>query len=422
MDVRFLWGVNRRTGDPWFLPDDTAITNRDHVKAHIGCPVPGCDAPLTTVSLSRGRDHLRHLTHGLAVHSLESRVHSQGCSAVHAWLQDRYPRSKVTREEYTTADGERRADVLLTGTRGDRVAFEVQYSPLTPNAWRARHHSYLQQGIVDVWLFGSTTAKIDKVGWFTPAPMHEASLQTGAPLLLIDATSPADVTVTVVASRTWLPDPADYDIDHGNCKPTWEPGAATTVIQDRAGMVATSTHPLVEFDAHPDWGITHPPLEGLRARTKQLNSARGAIAGWERKKTERYAALHARREAQVRHIGELLEAHRGDWAGSALHRAISAYWRDGQYLKGRIDVADGVLEQWQSIIYFTRIAGRQRTQFTVKDAFSEIRQRGIRIESQSPFQTISAWLRHLYDLDLVDKAPGEDGYPVYWAVTAGSMW
>lgn len=246
---------------------------------------------------------------------------------MHAWLKDRYPNSKVTREEYTNADGERRADVLLTGRRGDRVAFEVQYSPLTPAAWKARHDSYRAQGIVDVWLFGSTTAKIDKDGWFEPAPMQKASLMDGAPLLLIDATSPDDVTITIVASRAWLPHPSDHNLDGRYCRPDWDPGAATTVIHAGVGGVDTSTHPLAEFEAHPDNGITHPRLEELRDRTRQLAQARQQIAVWKREQEERYVELHARRDAQAQHIGQLLESHRGDWAGSAVpHKTSAAFW------------------------------------------------------------------------------------------------
>ncbi|WP_432432648.1 competence protein CoiA family protein [Cryobacterium breve] len=89
-------------------------------------------------------------------HSRESIFHSQGCALVEEWLRREFPNSHVQREEYTNELGERRADVLLTGPAGDRVAFEIQYSPITPDAWRNRHESYRRQHIADVWLFGHT--------------------------------------------------------------------------------------------------------------------------------------------------------------------------------------------------------------------------------------------------------------------------
>lgn len=74
----FVWGVDTSTGEPWFLQDNTADTYRAHVKAHVRCPVPGCDAELTTVSCSRRRDHLRHLASVVGEHNTESLAHAQG--------------------------------------------------------------------------------------------------------------------------------------------------------------------------------------------------------------------------------------------------------------------------------------------------------------------------------------------------------
>ncbi|TFC89934.1 hypothetical protein E3T24_00205 [Cryobacterium sp. TmT2-59] len=40
-DERFVWGVHRDTGEPWFLSEDTAHESRPFVKEYIVCPVPG---------------------------------------------------------------------------------------------------------------------------------------------------------------------------------------------------------------------------------------------------------------------------------------------------------------------------------------------------------------------------------------------
>lgn len=54
----------------------------------------------------------------------------------------------VRREEYISPLGERRADVLLTAPDGRRVAFEVQYSPISAEHWHERHDSYRAQDML----------------------------------------------------------------------------------------------------------------------------------------------------------------------------------------------------------------------------------------------------------------------------------
>lgn len=116
---RFVWGRTCDTGELWFLEEDMAHERRAFVNASVVCPVPGCEAALTTAHYTTKRDHLRHKA-GAGGHGRESVLHSQGCALVESWLKETYPRSTVKREEYTTPQGERRADVLLMGPRGDR--------------------------------------------------------------------------------------------------------------------------------------------------------------------------------------------------------------------------------------------------------------------------------------------------------------
>ena len=139
---RFLWGLDSRTDEMFYLEEDAGREQHDHVVANVVCPVPGCGAPLTTVHSTVKRDHLRHLVKDTGGHGLESFFHAQGCALVHSWLTRRYRGCTVTREEYTNAAGERRADVLIAAPSGERMAFEVQYSPLTHDAWTERHESY----------------------------------------------------------------------------------------------------------------------------------------------------------------------------------------------------------------------------------------------------------------------------------------
>lgn len=182
-----MWGRLRDSDELWFLEDYQATVHREFVKDQVVCPVPGCAAQLTSVHSSRKRDHLRHLQ-AAGGHAPESVQHSPGCALTESWLRNRYPDARVKREEYSNERGERRADVLITAANSRRVAFEVQYSPLTPEAWQKRHDSYRSQGIVDVWLFGhaSKQLRLRRDGTLRPNPTHEAVVRSGSALLFIN--------------------------------------------------------------------------------------------------------------------------------------------------------------------------------------------------------------------------------------------
>lgn len=179
----FVWGHDKVADGMWFLEEGTASEHRSFVNDRIVCPVPGCAAKLTTHHRTNKRDGLVHYS-GTGGHSKESLFHSQGCALIESWLRKKYPKSKAQREEYTNEAGVRRADVLLTAPTNQRVAFEVQYSALTPDAWRARHDSYCVQGIVGVWLFGHIGAqlKVDSDGRLKANPTHEAVVASGSTL------------------------------------------------------------------------------------------------------------------------------------------------------------------------------------------------------------------------------------------------
>ena len=71
----FVWGRDKHSGFLWRLGEDAALANRGHVKDHVLCPVPGCDAKLTTVHRSKQRDGMKHLS-SAGGHSRESVFHS----------------------------------------------------------------------------------------------------------------------------------------------------------------------------------------------------------------------------------------------------------------------------------------------------------------------------------------------------------
>ncbi|MDF2664277.1 MAG: hypothetical protein K0R81_127 [Microbacterium sp.] len=115
------------------------------------CPSPD----LTTASRARRRDGFVHFRGG-GKHAPESINHRQGKAVVAAWLRHLYGAESVAVEEATDTQRSNVADVLLTHPSGRRAAFEVQYAPLSVNAWRERHERYVAQGIIDIWLWGHT--------------------------------------------------------------------------------------------------------------------------------------------------------------------------------------------------------------------------------------------------------------------------
>jgi hypothetical protein len=121
---------------------------------HLVCPFPACpDARLITRGGSR-RDHFAHRRAADSVtHAPEGWYHLCAKYLVGDWVQRHYPAARVQVDREAVDNGQV-PDVLVVFPDGRRFAFEVQYAPLTVDAWRARHAGYRAQGIVDVWLFG----------------------------------------------------------------------------------------------------------------------------------------------------------------------------------------------------------------------------------------------------------------------------
>jgi hypothetical protein len=118
------------------------------------CPFPGCSSPpLNTAGGPRRRDHFRHVQRAAQRdHSPETFFHVVGKHLVADWLRQQGAEVEVRIEPRLAND--QRPDVLANFPDGSRVAFEVQYAPLSVEAWQRRHDGYRQWGITDYWLFG----------------------------------------------------------------------------------------------------------------------------------------------------------------------------------------------------------------------------------------------------------------------------
>ena len=417
---RFVWGRVSGGDQLWFLGEDTAHDNRGFVKAQVVCPVPGCDAPLTTAHYTTKRDHLRHLV-GTGGHSRESILHSQGCALVESWLQDAYPRSTVRREEYTSPQGERRADVMLTGRRGDRIAFEVQYSALTPDDWRTRHESYRAQGIVDVWLFGHTGKQLnlDRDGFLLPNPTHDKVVETGAPLLFINP-DPDQGAIAIAIGRD-----AQFDADLDDYR---DEDVDVTYVLSRARL---EVRPLSEFRADLTRGLTSDLLDGLCRQSLWLpanNRSEKARAAEIRErqrlqKEVRQKNWESLRAPQQGRIRELL-GEEGRWSKSQALAAIKSYF--GDYLGDRIDpirdpFAVGLPVRWQCVLYFEMIAGNSEP-FDTRTAYRRVKTRGFRFDEKNAFKETSSYLYRLEERGFLRIAPGLRRYPMFKPTISGAWW
>jgi hypothetical protein len=121
---------------------------------HLVCPFPGCADPRLITRGGSRRDHFAHRhaadTH---THAPERWYHLCGKYLIGDWARRHYLAARV-QVDHEAVDNGQVPDVLVVFPDGRRFAFEVQYAPLTIDAWRSRHAGYRAHGIVDIWLFG----------------------------------------------------------------------------------------------------------------------------------------------------------------------------------------------------------------------------------------------------------------------------
>lgn len=414
----FVWGFDSTTREPWFLEDDQARDCRSHVKASVVCPVPGCEAPLTTVSRKGRRDGLRHLT-GTGGHSRESIDHANGCAAVQDWLAVKYPDSQVRREEYSSPNGERRADVMITGRRGDRIAYEVQYSAITPQAWAERHESYRAQGILDVWLWGHRGKNFratheDRVE-LTPA--QRELVAAGMPLLFVN---PEQRSIAIgTASEWWL---SEDETAEDVVVRTWATGTYARL----------EVYSLSVFGAGLKWGIESERLIVLGDDLARLRSHNAEVKALRLRRAAEKAARQAEKQQswerhrapQQEHIRSLFGAV-DRWNRSDAHEAVVDYF--GKYLNYRIAHyqagVDGPsrLTHWQCVIYFDLIAGRAAS-FSIREAHNSIVARGVRMGQPDAYRLIASYLHNLANEGYLDEVYPRRRFPEFKPTTTGAWW
>lgn len=350
----FVWGALRSTGEPWTLDAGRARLDRAFVKAHVGCPVPGCGARLTTVARTTSRDGMRHEA-GTGNHTEETIDHATGCLAVHAWLTRTHPTATVTREALLP-DGTRRADVLAVNPDGDAVTVEIQYSAITPDTWRARHDDYARHSILDVWLWGHRGRNFHPTGinLVQPTPAQLATVDAGLPLLFIN---PERNAIAIAYTTTALLD------EHAR------PTRRTAHTLEVTGPAQLEIHPISSFQLSRIEGITSTRLRELRASTDTVRAHNDAMRELAASRAAAAAAEHATRRALERAREQALrdritalmaEQHRirtlVDAGDPAAHNAIATYFA-GNDVPLEIDRTTGTFVRWQARIYFHLVAG-----------------------------------------------------------------
>ncbi|WP_373047435.1 competence protein CoiA [Vulgatibacter sp.] len=117
---------------------------------------PCCDEPVVFRAGARVIAHFAHRAGAACALSddpdyrPESELHLSTKLALYDWVRACFPEAEVMAEAPIPATGQR-AD-LLAVIDGKPVAFEVQCSPLSGEAWRVRHAGYAKAGVRDVWI------------------------------------------------------------------------------------------------------------------------------------------------------------------------------------------------------------------------------------------------------------------------------
>jgi hypothetical protein len=154
-ETRQLFALDRETNLVVQLPDGAADLFREGCRSgRYVCPIESCDSPqYTAVGGPSRRHHFRHSATNAGGHAPETWLHEMAKHVLAQHLSERYPTADVY-PDTKAVDGGQRPDVLVE-LDGRRIAFEIQYSSITIDAWLKRHRGYEAAGIHDVWLFGN---------------------------------------------------------------------------------------------------------------------------------------------------------------------------------------------------------------------------------------------------------------------------
>ncbi|PYY64417.1 hypothetical protein DEJ30_08100 [Curtobacterium sp. MCPF17_003] len=383
--------------------------------------MPGCDAQLTTVHSTIKRDHLRHRSSS-GGHGPESLFHSQGCALIESWLVRRYPNCHVKREQYTSSDGESRADLLITHPSGERVAFEVQYSPLTSDAWSDRHERYSARGVRDVWFFGHTRKqlKLDADLRLKSNPALDAVVATGVPLLFINP----DIAQLAIAVQQHHPLSAE----------TGEP-----LHEHPVNVLGRGTGSSLEVQPLGDFWIGTPALTSDRIDLLIRSEASLATYNEEQQRLFELKLAQAAERERIARAERAAEDERAKrrrvLMADGIRRALDGPEPWGTehpavrllhpYLNGHRDRNLGwenyVPERWKCLAFFHHLASNEGVLFGPPQVSSTLRKHGVPLQ-KGIFKVIALWLHQLVEDGFLFEEQGEDGHSVYKPTYRGTWW
>jgi hypothetical protein len=333
------------------LPDDAALVylpegeadgfRQDCRAGHLVCPLPDCP---DRRYIARGGSRRHHFAHygGAGGHAPERYFHLVGKQLVADFVRERHTGAEVVVE--CRVENGQVADVLARSPdSGRRYAFEVQYSPLTVDEWRARHESYRSLGIVDTWLFGHTRPHLRPVGGtglIVVSPLLEAVFRADLPVLFLN---PDERTFGTALLRSQLAACAEAgELPHGvtvgapplRARLAVEPRSLTDVdgrgVQTAAlrrlrdakaqmtpGQRQRFHHQLAEDLTRPEPRVTLSPEE----RERQLEAR---LDEHDRRDAERAKADAERRRSNLADLKARADA--GDPDAALRHKRLQEYF------------------------------------------------------------------------------------------------
>lgn len=408
-DFRQVWAVDRNTGEPRYLEEGQALVVRAQAKAEWRCPVPGCLVEITTVSGNR-RHHFRHNQPAPHPSDGESEAHLAAKAMLAEWASARLPDGASVREEETVKDPatsmHRIADVMVTWPNGDKTAFEVEYKPYTPDAWRTKQTDYDSKSVPCAWLLGHTKVK--------PARQRSHALGDCSNLVKVPALGAAFAAdgrhILVVNPVTKQVGTLAGDRDF------------TERVTRFAGEAWLALDAIDECHLDPVLGLVTPTMRRIDAAVAAREEARRREEAAMRLAAERRAAQAAREKAEAARKQERwaqIEAkNQAAWDNSALKEQANTRWGTGLpdlLAKPARDTwgIHALPVHWHTALYLNHIDDKPTGhRFTITDCYATLAREGIdkNWDTKKAFKALINYLNSLQQAGLITIHRSEQGF------------
>jgi hypothetical protein len=384
---RQVWAVHRDTGEPFYLPEGQAETLRPYTQASLRCPYTTCEMPINTRGGSR-RATFYHLKSPPHEDSRESEFHLAAKAMLAQWAGPRIPEGASVQEEQTVKDPPtrllRRADVMVTGQSGRRVAYEVEYKAFAVDDWRRKQADYDTEKIPCTWLIGHTRISLARGPKNLPGlgetavrvkDLATAIAADGHPLLVVN---PVTRQVGTLA--------ADPDF--------------TKPYRGEGTLAWVAVEDLDDCDFEPRRGIVTPTMR----RIDEHEAERQRKAAEQAERTRRYEEVRrARVEAEEARLRALWAA----WEASPVFKAFQDRWGGAPP-----EIAVGVMVEpiravpvhWHGVLYEELVHGRAAGfDFKWRDVFRALDHHRIARSTRKydVYRALDAYFEHLQRVGVI---------------------